>query len=187
MRTVLRNTLRVALTIGMTVAATLLVLNLSLGDKHIDARLTRLYAVSDEQFPRAAGALLTPPLVPGNRVEELLNGDQTFPAMFSAIRAATQTITLETYIFWSGSIGKELADALAERARSGVRVHVLLDWIGGQLDDARLAEMRQSGIHIRRYNTPHWYNLDMLNNRTHRKLLVVDGKIGFIGGVGIAD
>jgi cardiolipin synthase len=71
---------------------------------------------------------------------------------------------------------------LREQALSGVKVHILLDWIGGELDDAVLATMRESGIEIRRYNTPHWTNLDILNNRTHRKLLIVDGRIGFTGG-----
>lgn len=177
----------VALTAAATFVAMLLALNLSLGNKQIDTRLSRLYGVADPQFPRAMGSVLNPALVEGNRVEELLNGRQIFPAMLSAIRSAEQTITLETYIYWSGSIGSEFSAALAERARSGVRVHVLLDWIGGQLEDALLERMRDSGIEVRRYNSPHWYNLDRLNNRTHRKLMVVDGKTGFIGGVGLAD
>ena len=171
----------------ITLITGLIFLNLSLGDKQIDARLVRLYAVADEQFPRAMGTTLSPSLVPGNRIQELLNGDQIFPAMLDAIRSARRTITFETYIFWSGSIGKEFADALSERAKSGVRVHVLLDWVGGRLDHEVLTGMRQSGVQIRRYNAPHWHNLDILNNRTHRKLMVVDGRIGFIGGVGIAD
>lgn len=171
----------------ITLFASLIFQNLSLGDKQIDARLVRLYAVADEQFPRAMGTTLSPSLVPGNRIQELLNGDQIFPAMLDAIRSARGTITFETYIFWSGSIGKEFADALSERAKSGVRVHVLLDWVGGRLDHEILVGMRQSDVQIRRYNAPHWHNLDILNNRTHRKLMVVDGRIGFIGGVGIAD
>ena len=179
--------LTVACTVVATLAAVWLALNLSLGNKQVDTRLTRLYSVADAQFPRAMSAILTPALVPGNRVEALLNGDQTFPAMLSSIRSAQQSITFETYIFWSGSIGKEFAAALMERAKSGVKVHILLDWVGGQLEDALIARMQQSGIEIRRYNTPHWYNLHRLNNRTHRKLLVVDGRIGYTGGIGIAD
>lgn len=182
-----KNTIIVAVTVVATLALVWLVLNLSLGNKQIDARLTRLYSVAAEQFPRAMGVVLTPALVAGNHVEALLNGDQTFPAMLSAIRSARHTITFETYIFWSGSIGREFTDVLAERAKNGVKVHILLDWIGGELDDALLAQMQQAGIEIRRYNTPQWNNLHVLNNRTHRKLLVVDGRIGFIGGVGIAD
>lgn len=177
----------VVLTALITLGFVVLTLNLSLGDKQIDTRLPRLYPVADEQFPRTMGMILTPALVSGNRIENLLNGDETFPAMLSAIRSAQRTITFETYIFWSGSIGREFAEALIGRAQHGVRVHILFDWIGGKLDDALLTRMREAGVEIRRYNTPHWYNLDKLNNRTHRKLLVVDGQVGFTGGVGIAD
>ena len=71
--------------------------------------------------------MLGPQIVEGNKVETLLNGDQIFPSMLAAIRAAKSTITFETYIYWSGSIGREFVDAFQERARAGVRVHVLLD------------------------------------------------------------
>ena len=84
-------------------------------------------------------------------------------------------------------MGRQFSTALRESAQSGVRVHVLLDWIGGELDDELLEELRQHGVQIRRYNPPRWYNLARLNNRTHRKLMVVDGAVGFIGGVGLAD
>lgn len=180
-----------AMTGVMWIAATLfvvwLVLNLTLGNKQIDTRLARLYPVASEQFPRAMGALFGPALLPGNRVQALLNGGEAFPAMLEAIRAARHTITFETYVFWSGSIGQEFAEALSERARAGVKVHVLLDWIGGQLEDAQLERMRRDGVQVRRYNAPGWFNLHRLNNRTHRKLMVVDGKVGFTGGIGIAD
>ncbi|HYD80228.1 MAG TPA: phospholipase D-like domain-containing protein [Paucimonas sp.] len=167
--------------------ATLLALNLSLGDKQIDKRIARLYSVGDKQFARTMGVILGPALEPGNKIEELTNGDRIFPAMLDAIRGARKTITLETYIFWSGTIGGEFVDALVERARHGVKVHVLLDWVGDNLDERLLDRMEQSGVAVRRYNTPHWLGLHQLNNRTHRKLMVIDGKIGFTGGVGIAD
>ena len=170
-----------------TLLALLVLLNLSVGDKQIDTRLDALYAVADPQFARAMGSLLGPPLLPGNSVEALQNGAEAFPAMLGAIRAAKRTVTLETYVFWSGTIGGEFAEALSERARAGVAVHVLLDWVGGRLDDAQLGRMRRDGVQIRRYNAPHWTNLARLNNRTHRKLLVVDGMAGFTGGIGIAD
>jgi len=170
-----------------TVFLTLLVLNLSIGDKQIDHRLTQLYSVEDRQFTRTMGVILGPALEPGNRVQALVNGDEIFPSMLEAIRSANNTITLETFIFWSGTIGNEFVDALVERAGRGVRVHVLLDWIGGQLDGEQIERMQRHGVEVRRYNTPRWNNLHRLNNRTHRKLLVVDGRIGFTGGVGISD
>jgi cardiolipin synthase len=108
--------------------------------------------------------------------------------MLDAIRAARRSITFETYIYWSGVIGAQFAAALSERARAGVKVHVLLDWVGSdKLDAALLEEMERAGVHLRRYNKPHWYSIGRLNNRTHRKLLVVDGLVAFTGGVGIAD
>jgi cardiolipin synthase len=171
----------------LTVAVVLLVLNLSIGDKQVDTRVQPLYGVADPQFRRAMGSILGPALIPGNRVQALVNGAEAFPAMLHAIRSARHSIALETYIFWSGRIGHEFADALAERARAGVRVHLLLDWIGGRLDDSLLARMERDGVRVRRYNAPRWNSLDRLNSRTHRKLLIVDGSVGFTGGMGIAD
>ena len=132
--------------------------------------------------------LLGPALVGGNRIVGLLNGTQIFPAMLAAIRQAKRTVTFETYIYWSGEIGEDFAEALIERAGTGVRVHVLLDWLGSEkLDEAALQRMRDAGIEVEKYRPLRWYNLSRFNSRTHRKILVVDGNIGFIGGVGIAD
>src|SRR5690606_16275044 len=104
------------------------------------------------------------------------------------IRSAERTITFETYIYWSGEIGREFADALSERARAGVKVHVLLDWVGaGRMDEALMNQMESAGVEVFKYHPIKWHTLDRVNNRTHRKLLVVDGRIGFTGGVGIAD
>ena len=177
----------VALSVVATVVLGLVALNFTAGEKKVQQQLPRLYATSDPQFQRALGSLLGPPLVDGNAVTELLNGDQIFPPMLAAIKAAQKTITFETYIYWSGDIGKAFSDALSERARAGVKVHVLLDWVGtAKMEDSYLNEMRASGVQIEKFHKPHWYNLARLNNRTHRKLLVVDGQVGFTGGVGIA-
>ena len=146
------------------------------------------YSVSDPQFLRSMGVLLGPPLAPGNRVDTLLNGDEIFPAMLKAIREARRTIDFETYIYWSGTVGKEFADALSERAKAGVKVHILVDWVGSQkMDEDLLQGMANAGVEIRKYHALHWFTLDRLNNRTHRKILVADGRVGFTGGVGIAD
>ena len=171
----------------ITAAGLLLALNFSAGEKKINQQLPRLYSASDPQFMRAMGGLLGPGIVGGNQVQELLNGDQIFPSMLQAIRSATKTITFETYIYWSGNVGSQFADALAERARAGVMVHVLIDWVGsGKMDEALLKRIKDAGVDVRKFHKPAWYNLARLNNRTHRKLLVVDGTVGFTGGVGIA-
>ncbi|HJQ99508.1 MAG TPA: phospholipase D-like domain-containing protein, partial [Candidatus Polarisedimenticolaceae bacterium] len=165
-----------------------LAMNFTTGEKKIKERIESLYGIADPQFRRSMGVLLGPSIQDGNRIEALSNGDEIFPAMLRDIRSAQKTITFETYIYWSGRIGKEFADALSERARAGVRVHVLLDWVGsGKMDEAALKEMEDAGVHVRKYHPLRWYHIARLNNRTHRKLLVVDGRVGFTGGVGIAD
>jgi cardiolipin synthase len=172
----------------MSLLAGFLALNFMPSEKKIETQLVRQYDASDPQFRRSLGVLLGPPIVEGNKVELLLNGDQIFPAMLDAIRHAQKTITFETYIYWSGAIGKEFTDALAERARAGVKVHVMLDFMGSiKLDRNQIDAMRKAGVQVQRYHKPVWWKLARLNNRTHRKLLIVDGKVGFTGGVGIAD
>ncbi|MEP7206840.1 MAG: phospholipase D-like domain-containing protein [Casimicrobiaceae bacterium] len=176
------------ISVVLTVLATLLVVNFLPGEKKIEQQVERLYGTSDPQFRRSLSVLLGPPVVDGNRFETLRNGDEIFPAMLAAIGAAKSSITFETYIYWSGDIGKRFADALTERASRGVKVHVLLDWLGSAKMDAELLDkMARSGVEVERYHEPRWYNLGRMNNRDHRKILVVDGRIGFTGGVGIAD
>ena len=178
----------VILAIGVTLAVVFLLLNLSSGEKKIRHEIQQLYAVDDPQFLRSMGSLLGPAILGGNRIGTLLNGDQIFPAMLEAIHGATRTIAFETYIYWSGEIGEQFADALSERARAGVKVHVLLDWVGsGKAKQEYLDQMKESGVEVEKYHPLHWYHLARINNRTHRKILIVDGRVGFTGGVGIAD
>ena len=107
--------------------------------------------------------------------------------MLEAIRGAQASITFETYIYWSGEIGEQFAQALSERAQAGVKVHVLMDWVGSaKIDGAMIDRMKKAGVEVEKYHPLRWYNLGRMNNRTHRKLLVVDGAVGFTGGVGIA-
>lgn len=175
-------------TVLLTSLFTLAVLNLRAGERHIRYQLTHRFSVDDPQFLRSLGQLLGPAILPGNRVTALQNGDQIFPAMLRAIRESRDTITFETYIYWSGEIGKHFSAALSERARAGVKVHVMLDWAGsGKIDRKYLEELSAAGVEVELYHALRWYNLARINNRTHRKLLVVDGRIGFTGGVGIAD
>jgi cardiolipin synthase A/B len=171
-----------------TIVAVLVAVNFSTGEAEVKERVTHTYAISDPQFQRSMNVLLGPPLIDGNRVETLLNGNQIFPSMLDAIDHARKSITFETYIYWSGRVGKRFADALAARSRQGVHVHVLIDWVGSsKIDSSFLGTMRDAGVEIEKYHPPRWYTLNKLNNRTHRKLLVVDGRVGFTGGVGIAD
>jgi cardiolipin synthase len=166
----------------------LLIANLSLGDKRIDERVPALYAVEDAQFLRSMNVLLGAQLMPGNRVQALVNGDQFFPDMLKAIAGAQKTITFETYIYWSGEVGARFTRALVERARAGVRVHVLFDALGSQkIDEADVEQMKAAGVQVAKYNPLRWYSVVRMNNRTHRKILVVDGRTGYTGGAGIGD
>ncbi len=172
----------------LTLCAVLLVMNFTTGEKKIERTLERRYAIDDPQFARSMSVLLGPPMLGGNEVQVLVNGDRIFAAMLAAIGQAERTITFETYIYWSESIGQKFADALIERAKAGVKVHVLLDWVGSaKMEQRYLDDMKTAGIVVERYHEPHWSHLPRLNNRTHRKVLVLDGSIGFTGGVGIAD
>ncbi|HZA93283.1 MAG TPA: phospholipase D-like domain-containing protein, partial [Gemmatimonadales bacterium] len=172
----------------MTLVAFLFYANLTGTDKRVEHSIPHRYSACDTQFRRTSSGLLGSPVVAGNRVTTLLNGDQAFPAMLDAIRSAKRSINFEGYIFWSGEIAQRFADAFSERARAGVPTHLVLDWLGSKkMDRKHLEQMRQAGVEIVRYRPIRWYNLDRLNKRTHRKIMVVDGKIGFVGGIGIAD
>ena len=185
-----RKTVVIAVVVAcvVTLIVALVAVNASSGEKKIQRRIEHLYSTEDPEFLHVMGVLLGPPVVAGNRYRVLVNGDRIFPAMLDAIRGARRTIDFETYIYWSGTIGQEFADALSERSRAGVKVHVLLDWVGSsKMDQSLVDELKSAGVEIEKYHPPHWSHLGRLNNRTHRKLLIVDGRVGFTGGVGIAD
>jgi cardiolipin synthase len=178
----------IVLAFAAGVLLAIVVANLSSSSKKVERRIEHLYGVRDPQFVRSMGSLLGPPIVPGHRVTALCNGDEIFPAMLDAIRGAAKTICFETFIYWSGTIGREFAEALSERARAGVKVHVMLDWMGAKrIEESLVQLMTDAGAQVTRYHPVRWYNVGRINNRTHRKLLIVDGRIGFTGGVGIAD
>jgi len=147
-----------------------------------------LSTTSKADFERSMLGIHSGQYSAGNEVLTLQNGAEIFPAMLDAIANAEASINLETYVYWSGAIGARFAEALAERAAAGVEVNVLLDWQGSVPMRPELIElMTAAGVVVERFRPVHWYTIDRLNSRTHRKLLVVDGRIGFIGGVGIAD
>ena len=169
--------------------ATVFALNFVGGEKRIERKLEHRYAIGDPQFQRELGTLLGPPILAGNSVANLENGAEIFPAMLDAIRQAQAHDQLRD------------VHLLVRRHRARVRrphspsapgrasqVHVLIDWVGSQkMDQALLDELKDAGVQVERYHPLKWYHLARMNNRTHRKLLVVDGQVGFTGGVGIAD
>lgn len=168
--------------------AGLLALNLWPKEQALQYRLAPVSAVHSEAFRREVGTLLGPPIIGGNTVSDYQNGAEIFPAMLAAIRQAQRSVNLETYIYWSGDISKEFIAALTERARAGVKVRVLADWAGStRMKSSAVEALRAGGVRFEYFHPLKWYSLDRINNRTHRKLLIVDGRIAFNGGVGIAD
>ena len=175
----------IGITALVTAAVTGFARNFISGEKKIKRRIVRDHGIDDPQFERSMSQLLGPPILDGNLVTPLRNGAQIFPAMLAAIESATRSITFETFIYWSGQIAGKFADALSAKARSGVKVHVLLDGIGCNCVNGEvLRQMKAAGVELEIY---HLSNFARVNHRTHRKLLVVDGIVGFTGGVGIAD
>jgi cardiolipin synthase len=147
-----------------------------------------LYSARSPEFRQAAGSLLGPDFVGGNSISTLVNGDEIFPAMLSAIRSAKRSINFETYVFWDGEIAKQFTAALSERARAGVAVNLILDAQGtGKMGRENADELRKAGAQIVKYHTALWPDPRRYNNRSHRKLLIIDGTVAFIGGAGIAD
>jgi len=143
------------------------------------------FTVSDPTF--LPSALPGPTMTSGNRLELLENGDVVFPAMLAAISSARKTVNFEAYIFWSGEVGTRFRDALAERAAHGVAVRVLLDAVGSsgqRLKASDVDALRRAGCHVEFFHSKKPW---MLNHRNHRRVLVVDGTVGFTGGVGFAD
>ncbi|HET9768260.1 MAG TPA: phospholipase D-like domain-containing protein [Thermoanaerobaculia bacterium] len=140
-----------------------------------------------EALPSIAGATHGT-LLDGNRVEVLQDGDGFFPPLLADIAAAKETIHLESYVWWKGDICRRVAEALAERARAGVEVRVLLDASGSmKMDRDLLRLMRDAGCQVRKYRPPRPSNLGRMNRRDHRKIAVFDGRVGYVFGHGFAE
>jgi len=123
----------------------------------------------------------------GNRCQVLQNG-ALFPAMIADIQAARHTVHLETFVWTAGEVERQFVDVLCAKAREGVKVRLLIDALGGSsATEARLCELREAGVELNLYCRPAWWNLRRFNHRTHRKILIVDGAVGYTFGHGIAD
>lgn len=154
-------------------------------EKKLSQVIVTDYGVSDPPFTRTMSQLLGPPLLEGNRVTVLQNGSEIFPRMLEAIRAAEQTITFENFVLSDGYIARSFVDAFCERARNGVKVHFLQDAMGCNcLHGELMHKLEAAGVELEIFR---YYNLTRFNHRTHRKLLVIDGRLGFVGGAGISD
>ncbi|MFJ8138931.1 phosphatidylserine/phosphatidylglycerophosphate/cardiolipin synthase family protein [Streptomyces sp. NPDC096013] len=124
----------------------------------------------------------------GNSLLPLRNGDEIFAAMLGRIRSARHTVDMMTFVYWKGEIARQFAEALAERARAGVRVRLLLDGFGSRLiEKDQLEAMERAGVQVAWFRKPLYLSPLKQNHRCHRKVLVVDEETAFTGGVGIAE
>ena len=154
----------------------------------INYRLSRRTSVHHPDFLYTLQSTCQAALHRGNRVEVFTNGQNFYPAMIDAIRSATQSINMELYIFQPGKVAEQFVTALSERARQGVNVTIVVDALGSfSLRGRPVRRLRKAGCRIASYQSLRWHSLARLNNRTHRELLIVDGRIAFAGGAGIAD
>ncbi len=139
------------------------------------------------EFSRLLEAMSAAPSRSGNRVTVMRNGE-TLVEMLEAISSAERTIDFSSYIYWPGSIADDFTAALVERARAGVDVNMVVDAYGSaKLHRGHLDRLKEAGVTVTMFRPPRWYTLNKLNNRMHRRLLIVDARVGFAGGVGVAD
>ena len=155
---------------------------------HINYHLSRRTSVHSDDFLYTLQSTCQAALHHGNQVTIYTNGSEFYPAMLDAISNATRSVNMECYIFQPGRIADQFIDALSDRARKGLNVTIVVDAIGSfNLWGRPVRRLRAAGCRIESYQRLRWYSLARFNNRTHRELLIVDGRVAFAGGAGIAD
>jgi len=172
----------------LLVAAAVVALLLMLAQDQETLKIRSAVGVEDPRHSAYVSALVGTALSRGNRYDVLTNGDQIFPAMLDAVRNAKRRISFETYIYDTGEVADQFTAALEAAARRGVRVNLVVDSVGASgMKGADLKRLEAAGCKIGSFHSIKWYNLEEVNYRTHRKILVVDGEVGFTGGAGVAD
>jgi cardiolipin synthase len=169
------------------VVAVVVALLLVLAQDNVTLKVRSALGAEDRRHASYIAALVGADETHGNDYDVLTNGDQVFPAMLDAIRGAKRRINFETYIYDTGEIANQFTAALEEAARRSVRVNLLVDAVGSSMDGAHVERLKNAGCRVAKFSPLGWYALEELNYRTHRKILVVDGEIGFTGGIGVAD
>ncbi len=145
------------------------------------------FALDSEEFVRFL-SIVSSGTVRRSRITRLRNGEEFYPAELAAIRAAKRSINVEFYEFKEGGVSREMLSAMAERAQAGVEVRLIVDWLGSFSTHLPYFDrLKAAGGKMYWYHPPTWTQWQMANNRTHRKLITIDGEMGFIGGAGVAD
>jgi cardiolipin synthase len=172
----------------LAVVAVVVAVALLLAQDQVTLRVRSAAAAGDPGHAEYVASLLGTQLSRGNSFKVLTNGDQIFPAMLAAIDGARRRVAFESYIYDTGEAANQFTAALERAARRGVTVNIVVDAVGASsMEKDHVERLRAAGCHVARFNTPSWYSIEEVNYRTHRKILVVDGEIGFTGGVGVAD
>jgi cardiolipin synthase len=145
--------------------------------------------IDDPAFRTSLEAFAGAPILGDNRVDILLNGEETFPALLDAIRSAERTITFEAYIFHEGKVADQIVGAFVERCKAGVRVAILLDAHGADgLPERYIQNLRDAGCTlVSDFRPLRLWSLERTNKRNHRRIMVIDGRVGFTGGYGVDD
>jgi cardiolipin synthase len=175
------------LILGIVIAAAVLGAGLVIAQDQETLHITTPIAVEDAAFPNYLSRLLGHPLTSGDAYTVLTNGDAAFPAMLAAIDGAKHRISFEGYIFDAGEVGGKFTSAFEAAARRGVEVKLVFDSVGATVDEAHLERLEKAGCRIGWYNPVRSMSVEEANYRTHRKALIVDGDVAFVGGIGIAD
>ena len=172
----------------LIVAAAVVALGLMLAQDQVTLRVRSAASAADGGHAEYVSSLLGTQLSRGNSFKVLTNGVEIFPAMLTAIDAARRRIAFETYIYDTGEAANKFTAALENAARRGVKVNIVVDAVGASsMEEDHVKRLRSAGAHVAQFNTPSWYSLEEVNYRTHRKILVVDGEVGFTGGAGVSD
>ncbi len=172
----------------ITALASLIYFNAVPEPMRVSEPISSIPAIDSEGFRHLQSVILGSTAIPGNRIRILENGEEIYEAKLAAIEQANRSITFETYEFWGEEIGGKFAEALAGAAERGVAVHAIFDYVGSvRASREKFRRMEGAGVEVVRWRRPAWYQLARFNHRTHRKLLIVDGTIGFTGGANVAD
>ena len=143
--------------------------------------------LDDSIFRETIELLIGTPLGPGNEVQLLLNGDETFPQLWRDIHSARESVTIRLYYILPGEVAESLRAALLDRARAGVSVYFLYDEFGSDFREGYLESLRAAGVRVAGYRPMRWHSLNRAQNRSHVRAVVIDGRVGFTGGFGIDD
>jgi cardiolipin synthase len=188
MKSILKILITLVISVVLTIAGSLFYFNARPESKLLIFLPDQVPSSDSEAFLRLLEAYIGHPFVEGNDVIHFKNGDEIFPAKLEAISGAEHSINLEVYEFWGEKVAGKITEALIERAENGVSVRVLLDFFGSiNADPSKFERMEEAGIDLIRWRKASWYHSGRFNHRTHRKLLIIDGKTAFTGGANMGD